>query len=198
MNLEFQVGDYLFINKIDADKAKEEMEKINKLEEKIPSASPDVLYKLYNKCIETRAFVTPVGYEFMKKLKKKLELYPEFKNNLLPIPLYAYFEKSTIADYNMNKRKREEKELQKHLEKQNEKKDYLKISLIANLILLLVIIAMFVITMNSDAPNIINYKTKIIDQYSEWQQELDTREKELKERESEINQKEKELGIVIE
>lgn len=198
MNLEFQVGDYLFTNKIDADKAKEEMEKINKLEEKIPSASPDVLYKLYNKCIETRAFVTPVGYEFMKKLKKKLELYPEFKNNLLPIPLYAYFEKSTIADYNMNKRKREEKELQKHLEKQNEKKDYLKISLIANLILLLVIIAMFVITMNSDAPNIINYKTKIIDQYSEWQQELDTREKELKERETEINQKEKELGIVIE
>ena len=61
MNIEFQVGDYLFTNKIDADKAKEEMEKIKKLEEKIPSASPEVLYKRYNKCIETRAFVTPIG-----------------------------------------------------------------------------------------------------------------------------------------
>ncbi|MDD6734070.1 MAG: hypothetical protein PUE21_05980 [Lachnospiraceae bacterium] len=198
MNIEFQVGDYLFTNKIDADKAKEEMEKIKKLEEKIPSASPEVLYKLYNKCIETRAFVTPIGYEFMKQLKKKLELYPEFKDNLLPIPLYAYFEKSTIADYNMNKRKREEKELQKHLEKQNEKKDYLKISLIANLVLVLVVIAMFIITMNSDAPNIINYKTKIIDRYSEWQQELDAKEKELKARENEVNRKIKEMGIVIE
>ena len=49
-------------------------------------------------------------------------------------------------------------------------------------------IGMIVITLLDDSPNIINYKNKILNQYTEW-------ERELKEREQLIKEKEQELGL---
>lgn len=63
-----------------------------------------------------------------------------------------------------------------------------RVSLAGNLFLLLVAIGMIVITLLDDSPNIINYKNKILNQYTEW-------ERELKEREQLIKEKEQELGL---
>ena len=61
-------------------------------------------------------------------------------------------------------------------------------SIAGNVFLLLVVIGMIVITLLDDSPNIINYENKILNQYTEW-------EEELKEREQIIKEKEQELGL---
>lgn len=64
----------------------------------------------------------------------------------------------------------------------------MRLSLAGNVILLLAVIAMFVIATTSSHPNVLNYKEKLLDQYSSWEQNL-------KEREREVRMKEQELGI---
>lgn len=187
MNREFQVEDYLFSNKIDADKAKDELDKIRRLEEKIPGADPEILFKLYNKCIENRTFVTPVGFEFMKKLKNKLENYPQFNNKILPIPMYTSFEHSSQANLEKRAAREAKEELRKSTVKAEENSSRLRISLLANLVLVIMIIIMFVISLNSSAPNILNYKKVITNQYSEWEESLTQREKAVREKERELN-----------
>ena len=57
----------------EANVAKLELDKIEKLTEKLGDADDDMLYKVYNRSIEKNTFRTPVGLEFMKALKKRLE-----------------------------------------------------------------------------------------------------------------------------
>ena len=45
---------------------------------------------------------------------------------------------------------------------------------------------MFVITIKSDNPNILNYETALQNRYSAWEQELNDREKAIKEKELEL------------
>ena len=65
-----------------------------------------------------------------------------------------------------------------------------KISIIINLVLIIAVIAMFVITLKADNPNMINYRTAIVNQYSEWQQELEQREEAVRAKERELNMSE--------
>jgi hypothetical protein len=45
---------------------------------------------------------------------------------------------------------------------------------------------MFVITMNSDSDNILNYKTNVTNRYSAWDEELTEREKAVREAEKRL------------
>ena len=49
---------------------------------------------------------------------------------------------------------------------------------------------MFVITMNSEHPNILNYRTQIVDQYASWEEELNEKEDALRDWERELNARE--------
>ena len=66
-------------------------------------------------------------------------------------------------------------------------KSRLSTSILFNIVLVAVVIAMFIITKNSDSPNILNYERVIQDKYSSWQSELNEKEQELKELEWKIN-----------
>ena len=66
-------------------------------------------------------------------------------------------------------------------------------SLFVNLVLILMVIAMFVLTLTSDSPNIINYRTKIEDEYASWEQSLTEREQELRTWEQELSEAEEDL-----
>ena len=72
--------------------------------------------------------------------------------------------------------------------KKDEEKQKLIISYILNIMLVIAMIAMLVITVNSDNPNIMNYEKVLTNRYASWEQELT-------EREEVIRQKEKELSI---
>jgi predicted PurR-regulated permease PerM len=61
--------------------------------------------------------------------------------------------------------------------------------LVAVLILLGAVVFMFVITITSDSPTILNYKTKLENEYASWDEDLQKREDEVKHKEEELLKK---------
>jgi hypothetical protein len=66
------------------------------------------------------------------------------------------------------------------------KREGIKISVCINILLVILVAAMFWITLNSENPNILNYKTQIENKYAMWEQELTRREKEIRQKEAEL------------
>ena len=56
-----------------------------------------------------------------------------------------------------------------------------------NIVMIVAIIAMFIITLNSDQPNILNYEKNIQNKYAAWEQELTEREQTIREKERELH-----------
>lgn len=93
------------------------------------------------------------------------------------IPLYKVFSKEE-----------ENKPVRIFQVKQNNDgtREMLRFSLWANLALIIIVIGMFIITMMGENVNVINYRHKIENEYSIWQQELEERETVIKEKEAEL------------
>ena len=180
MSKELIVGDYMFANLEEANVAKLELEKINKLNEKLVNADVDILIKVYNKSIEKGTFRTPVGLDYMKKLKGYMEKAGVKKTEILPIPVNM-----PIND-KVNKEETSEN-LKKYKQAAAKNSAMFKWSLFINIVLVVVIIALFVITSTSKNPNILNYENAILDKYSSWEEELTQREKAVREKEAELN-----------
>ncbi len=53
--------------------------------------------------------------------------------------------------------------------------------------MVIVIGAMFAIALKSDVPNILNYREAIVNEYSEWEQELTQRERAVREAEQQYD-----------
>ena len=67
-------------------------------------------------------------------------------------------------------------------------------ALVGVVICVIAMIAMLVITLTSNLPTIINYRTKIVDEYSTWEKELNEREEALREYEESLDQRSHETG----
>lgn len=189
MDRENQVGDYLFTNKTDAEQARIEEEKIRKLKEKLRNGYDiNLLYNLYNKCLEARTFRTPVGFDFLKDMRNTLIDSPDIDEDILPVPLYTTFEHS--ADISLEKTVKYREEMRKANIKSMKDKNStrFKWSLFVNVVLIIVVGIMFYITTTSNNPNILNYENAILNKYSQWSEEL-------KEREENVREKEMKLGI---
>ncbi|MCR4649100.1 MAG: hypothetical protein K5776_08490 [Lachnospiraceae bacterium] len=187
MSKELIVGDYHFSSLEEAKAAKVEQEKIDKLNEKLINANPDILYKVYNKSIEKNTFKTPVGLEYLHHIKTLLEDDDTYKDVIVPIPV------NTQNYYNLTEAERKDN-LKKYKKEADSFKNFFKWSLFINAILVVIIIALFAITSTSKNPNIINYENAVIDKYSAWETELKDKEKELNQREKDIIKKERELN----
>ena len=66
-------------------------------------------------------------------------------------------------------------------------------SLFMNIVLIAMVIAMFILTLTSDSPNVVNYRTKLEDEYASWEQQLTEREQDLRKREQEVSEAEMSL-----
>ena len=73
MSKELIVEDYAFSSMEEANVARLEKDKIDRLNEKLVNADNEILYKVYNKSIEKNTFRTPVGLEFMKTTRNILK-----------------------------------------------------------------------------------------------------------------------------
>lgn len=183
MSKELVVGDYMFSTMEEANVAKLELDKINKLNEKLVGADDELIFKVYNKSIEKNTFKTPVGLEYMKTMKKRLDKSAAFKDKVLPVPVNASMPDELSQEEKNDSIKRFRNEAKKY-------SSLFKWSLFINGILVLVIIALFVITSTSKNPNIINYENAIVDKYSAWETELTEREKAVKEKEKALDARE--------
>lgn len=184
------IDGYSFADEQDVAVAEEEIKRIKFITEKMNMNNPKGVLAVYDKLIASGIFVTPVGIEYLRTLQDYL-----YKNSSIPdeavreIPVPISYSKA------LKKRndEREEKiniEREKRTLRKTFKNEY-KISLLLNLILFLMIIAMFVITLRAENPNMINYRTAILNQYSEWEQDLNERETKIRE----LELKYKEMGI---
>lgn len=188
MARENQVGDYLFTNKVDAQQALKEQEKINKIKEKLNNGyDVHLLYNVYNKCIETRTFRTPIGYDFLKDMRRALTDSDSVDSDILPIPMYTTFEHSADNAMERTMKFREETRQSQYKKKKELNEAKFKWSLFVNVVLLIVVGIMFYITTTGSNPNILNYENAIINKYSDWSDELTERENLIREKEAQLN-----------
>ena len=179
MSKELIVDDFAFSSMEEANVARLEKDKIDRLNEKLVNADSEILYKVYNKSIEKNTFRTPVGLEFMKSIREKLKEDGAYEDKLTPIPVIM----------TNNKAKDDEKndDIKKYREDAKKNISLFRWSLFINLVLVVIIIVFFVITSTSKNPNIINYENALVDKYSSWEEELKEREKVVREKEAALN-----------
>lgn len=174
------VNGYCFASKEDAALAMQEKEKAAYLERHMDYRMPCNVLAIYQKAIDSRTFRTPVGMDYLKKLQSYLEK-SVVRDDVPDIPVY---EKYVLP----KEREPIEARQRVYYDPTKELRKKYKISLLWNMFLVFLVLAMFVITLKGENPNIINYKNAVTNEYAAWEQELS-------ERENAVRQKEKELGM---
>ncbi|MCR5302259.1 MAG: hypothetical protein K6E49_07435 [Lachnospiraceae bacterium] len=179
------IDGYSFADDADLSLASSEIEKIKFIAGKMNMDNAQGVLAVYDKLITSGIFVTPVGNEYLRTLQNFL-----YKNNDIPdeaikeIPVPISYTRAL----NLRSEERDEKiaeERSRRTLRKTFRNEY-KISLIVNIILIIMVIAMFIITLKAENPNMINYRTAILNQYSEWEQELNEREAAIREKELEL------------
>ena len=168
---------YLYGNEEDVQLAKEEKKKAMYIENKINYDDLQTTLKIYEKAIKEKVFRTPAGNEFLKKMRAEMIKRGMPVDKIMPIPLYQVFSKEVetrpIRIFQVKESKDDSKEM-------------LRKSIWLNIGLIILVIGMFLITMFGENTNIINYRYKIENEYSIWQQELEAREAAVREKEAQL------------
>lgn len=166
---------FVFSNETVAEKAKKEMNAVSYLRGELIKMDGAHLLRAYNSLIEKEVFDTAEGYTFLKNVQRKLIDDDSVDNDQIrPIPVY------------------DPAEVRRHqieLEEPLWKKKFFTL-LIVTLALAACVVFMFVLTATQDSPNIINYKEKLENHYSEWDESLTKREDQVREKEEKLLEEE--------
>lgn len=170
------VKGYCFGTAEDAEIARQEEKKIEYLEQHMDLGKTENMLLVYRKAIESRVFVTPIGWEYLKRLQKELKNRDDLTEEVPPVALYTVFAHRVGDDIRVPEPRIQEKS------KSNTKKSLI-VSVIMNVVLVLAVASMFYIAYTSDHPNVLNYKHNLVNKYAQWEQELSEREKAVREKE---------------
>ncbi|MBE5882689.1 MAG: hypothetical protein E7289_10370 [Lachnospiraceae bacterium] len=186
----YLVGGIAFTDIKQAKLAQIEQKRIEILDEKLNYNDIEAVANVYKKARDNRTFQTPVGITYMLRLYDWL-----IKNNYEGVDkMYVIMEQEpdkANVDNLENGLLTERDELWKSRLENQKKKEWvlsnkLRTSLWVNAVLVVLVILLFVISQTGNNPTILNYKTKIINQYSAWEQELEQREQAVEEKEAEL------------
>lgn len=166
---------FIFSNEVVAEKAKKEMNAVAYLRGELSKMDATHLLRAYKGLIDKEVFDTAEGYTFLKDVQRDLINDDTIDNDdIPPIPVY---------DPSEVKRRQIELEEPKW-------KGRFRSLLIVAIALAACVVFMFVLTATQDSPNIINYKTKLENKYSSWEESLNKREEQVREKEEELLEKE--------
>lgn len=174
----FKVGGYIFGNQEDVKKAQEEEKTISYLAQKINFNDTTTTLRIYEKAIQEKVFVTPVGFEFLRRMQRELLSRGVPEEAIRPVPLYQVYSRIEVE--------KPARKIKRKI-KPDKTKVYLGTSILVNITLVAAIIGMFIISLIGETPNMINYRHRIENEYSAWDQELTERETRIKEKERELN-----------
>lgn len=174
---------YSFYTERDAALAEDEGRKVKYLEARLDYSKPETILRVYKKAISERIFKSPVGLFFLKSMQQYLLKQPGVnRDEVEAIPLYVSFEGEFREESGSAVRR-----VKSAPEKPKKNRSYaLPVSVIINIGLAAAVIAMFVIALKTDQPNILNYERTITDRYAAWEQELTEREQAVRIRELEL------------
>ena len=179
----YTVNGFQFGSDKDRELAETEYSSIQYINGKIENRSAETILSVYQGAIERKMFRTPVGYAYLHDLQKRMVSMGMPREKIPPIPLMQVFDNSATVE---DKPRREV--VANKRKKRNELREKNRILVIANIVLILLVIALFAISLKGSTPNMLTYRSAIINEYSSWEQELSLRE-------GQIREKEKELGI---
>lgn len=170
---EFIVGGYRFATIADAETARMEEKKVDNLERHLDYRQPQNALLVYNRALDNKVFLTPIGFTYLQKMQREMVKWGVPADKIRPIPLYGTFSNKTENNSS----------IRKSIAARRPKIEYrgrFITSVLINVILVLLVAAMMVISWRSDIPNIINYRRTVVDEYSQWEQELTERENALR------------------
>ena len=165
------VEGFQFGTEQDANLAKNEKLRVERLEERLDYQSLEMVYAVYKKAVENRVFKTLAGYEFLKKLQRILKENPDFEYEVEEIPIQGVYSLRESANPTVERIKASQKK-----PKPAKKTVGLRASLFINVVLMLLIALMFYISMTSTNPTALNYERAVQNKYAEWERELSERE----------------------
>lgn len=175
------VDGFQFGTEQDANLAKSEKIKVQRLEGKIDYSNPEMMLAVYKKAVDNRVFKTPVGYEFLKKMQGLLKETAISEDEVTDIPIQGVYSLRESTSPAVERVKASQKK-----PKPTRKQIGLGASVFANVVLLLLVALMFFISMTSSKPTVLNYKRAVQNEYAEWEQELSQRESVIREKEREL------------
>ncbi|SFB69000.1 hypothetical protein [Butyrivibrio sp. YAB3001] len=169
-----------FTSETDAQKAVLDASKVKLLKSRININKVGDVKAVYEKAIENKIFKTPVGWMFLMDLRNRLLSAGMSEDDVLPLPMEVSFTRhSALENLNVKQRIKPEK---------NNAQFKIIFPIVLNVFLILLVVLMFVINLNSESDNILNYKSNVTNRYASWEQDL-------KEREKKVREAEKRLGI---
>ena len=174
------VGGYRFATIADAETARMEEKKIENLEKHLDYRQPQNVLLVYNRALDNKVFLTPVGFAYLQKMQKEMVKWGVPADKIRPVPLYGTFSNKTENNSS----------IRKSFDARHPKIEYkgrFITSLLINVILVLLVAAMVAMSWRSDVPNIINYRRAVVDEYSQWEQELTERENALRKAKRELD-----------
>lgn len=177
--MEYTAEGFSFASAQDAKEAENERAKIEYLETHMDYDNPNSILKVYKKAIDDRVFKTPVGIMYLKELQGFLYQQTQIdQEQISDIPVYQVYVQSELEH---------RQKVRSRIKPGSDKKSgVLRMSVILNLALAVAMLAMFVITLNSDQPNVLNYERAVTNRYASWEQELTEREQAVREKEREL------------
>lgn len=176
------VDGYIFATPEDAEIAKNEIRKIEYIESHTDMSNLAIVKGIYEKALAERFFQTPIGFEYLRDLQKILSSGGVKEELIKPIPLYTTFKRIDLKHSETAKKRltrAEKKEMSLKMKYRN--------AVLVAAILGVLCLAMLLITFHGTTPNALNYKSAILNQYAEWEQELKEREAVVREKERELN-----------
>lgn len=176
-------GMYIFEYVAEAEEAKIEAQRIERLEKQLDYTKPALVLAFYKKALEGRVFKTVEGYAYLVHLRAYLEDRKSDLGGVIPCIPSDYMSERAHYRVIVNELKENLKNEKKKTKSLRHSNGTMKIVIT---FLVVALVAMLIIALVSDNPNILNYERVLQDKYSSW-------EMDLKERENVIRQKELEL-----
>ena len=158
------VGGYRFATIADAETARMEIKKVENLEQRLDYRKPQNVLLVYNRAVENQVFLTPIGLSYLQRMQKEMVKWG--------VPARGTFSNKTA-----NSRSIKMSVANRHPEYQGR----FVTSVLINVVLVILVAAMMLIAWNSETPNIVNYRQAVVNEYSEWEQELTRREQAVRE-----------------
>ena len=191
------VDGFLFENEETAQLARKEEEGIRFIKQRTALDNPEVVLKLYKKLLEQELFVTPVGIRFLTELQNILltSVYIA-RDEIPPIPVKA----TEVIQKAESAKSAETGKQQVEAGNRVENKitgDYKKSFYVATffaVVFAVSVLGMFIINaISGNNINIINYREKILNEYSGWEAELESEAERLQNWEKSLEQREEQF-----
>ena len=107
------VEGYCFGSQNDAQRAQAELKKAEFFESRLAGRNAQNVLAVYNKILDEKVFVTPAGWEYLRKLQAQLKEMGVQDEKIRPVPLFVTFaheeEKPTARERIIPKKKKDRK-----------------------------------------------------------------------------------------